>query len=63
MFLFGIGEMLVSYDVMEVVYWGLIRWFCNCGDGFVLLIEIFFNGSGDMVDYNLGLVFGRDEFF
>nr|PNR45002.1 hypothetical protein PHYPA_014772 [Physcomitrium patens] len=57
----GTGEMPVSYDAMEAAHWGLIRWFRNRGDGSVPLIEIFSNGSGDMVDYNLGLVFGRDE--
>ncbi|KAG0562826.1 hypothetical protein KC19_9G174300 [Ceratodon purpureus] len=52
----GTGEKAVSYNAQKVAKWGVLGWLRN-GDGSTPLIEIFSNGSADMVDYNLSIIF------
>lgn len=56
----GTGEKAVSYDAEKVAKWGVLGWLRN-GDGSVPLIEIFSNGSADMVDYNLSIIFDSHD--
>ena len=56
----GTGEKAVSYRAEKVAKWGVLGWLHN-GDGSVPLIEIFSNGSADMVDYNLSIIFDSHD--
>lgn len=56
----GTGEKPVSYDAGKAAKWGLVDWL-RSGDGSVPLIEIFSNGSADMEDYNLSVIFHSHE--
>lgn len=56
----GTGEKPVSYDAEKVAKWGVLGWLRN-GDGSVPLIEIFSNGSADMVDYNCSVIFDSHD--
>lgn len=56
----GTGEKPVSYDAAKVARWGVVGWAQNA-DGSVPLVEVFSNGSADMVDYNLSVIFGSQD--
>jgi patatin-like phospholipase/acyl hydrolase len=56
----GTGEKPVSYDAVKVAKWGVCGWL-QAGDGSVPLIEIFSNGSADLVDYNCSVIFSSHE--
>lgn len=48
----GTGEKPTSYDAREVANWGLAGWVRTRSCGSIPLLDMFSNGSGDMVDYN-----------
>jgi hypothetical protein len=56
----GTGEKAVSYDAAKVARWGVVGW-AQSADGSVPLVEVFSNGSADMVDYNLSVIFGSHD--
>ena len=56
----GTGEKPVSYDAAKVAKWGVVGWVQSV-DGSVPLVEVFSNGSADMVDYNLSVIFDSQD--
>lgn len=56
----GTGKKPVSYDAKKVAKWGLFGW-VHADDGSVPLVELFQNGSSDMVDYDLSIVFNSQD--
>jgi patatin-like phospholipase/acyl hydrolase len=53
----GTGENPVSYDAVQVAKWGIVDWFVDRADGSTPMINIFSNGSADMTDYNVSIIF------
>lgn len=45
----------MGYDVRDVVKWGIVDWLVNKGE--VFLVDMVFNVSVDMVDYNFLIMF------
>ncbi|KAG0562825.1 hypothetical protein KC19_9G174200 [Ceratodon purpureus] len=55
----GTGNQVQSFDTDEVAKWGAINWMVH--DGETPLIDMAFNASSDMVDYNLNLIFSSQD--
>ena len=45
----------MGYDAREVAKWGIVDWLSNKGEA--PLVDMVFNASADMVDYNLAIMF------
>ena len=48
-----------SYDTDQVAKWGVVSWMVNEGDA--PLVDMVFNASSDMVDYNLSIIFESQD--
>ena len=51
----GTGQHTMGYDAREMAKWGLVDWLSNKGEA--PLVDMVFNASADMVDYNLAVMF------
>lgn len=49
------GNEVLIFDLDEVVKWGVVKWMVYGGE--ILLFDMVFNVSLDMVDYNFNIVF------
>jgi hypothetical protein len=57
----GTGQQTVGYDAKEVAKWGVVDWLVNKGEA--PLVDMVFNASADMVDYNLSIIFQSQNCF
>ncbi len=55
----GTGQQIQSYDTNEVAKWGVFKWMAYKGDA--PLVDMVFNASADMVDYNLSIIFASQK--
>ncbi len=55
----GTGQQIQSYDTNEVAKWGVFKWMAFKGDA--PLVDMVFNASADMVDYNLSIIFASQK--
>lgn len=55
----GTGQHTTGYDAKEVARWGAKDWLTNRGE--VPLVDMVFNASAEMVDYNLSIIFQSQE--
>ena len=55
----GNGQHTVGYDAREMARWGAGDWLSNKGEA--PLIDMVFNASADMVDYNLSIIFQSQQ--
>jgi hypothetical protein len=55
----GTGQQIQSYDTNEVAKWGIFKWMAYKGDA--PLVDMVFNASADMVDYNLSIIFASGK--
>lgn len=55
----GTGQHTVGYDARDVAKWGLVDWLANKGEA--PLVDMVFNASADMVDYNLSIIFQSQQ--
>ncbi|CAM6069004.1 unnamed protein product [Sphagnum tenellum] len=55
----GTGQQIQSYDTNEVAKWGVFKWMAYKGDA--PLVDMVFNASADMVDYNLSIIFASEK--
>ncbi|XP_024379938.1 patatin-like protein 5 isoform X2 [Physcomitrium patens] len=55
----GTGSQVHSYDAEEVAKWGVVDWMVH--DGETPLVDMVFNASSDMVDYNLSIIFESQD--
>ncbi len=55
----GTGQQIQSYDTKEVAKWGVFKWMAYKGDA--PLVDMVFNASADMVDYNLSIIFASQK--
>lgn len=55
----GTGNQVHSFDTDEVARWGAINWMIHQGE--TPLIDMAFNASSDMVDYNLNIIFNSQD--
>lgn len=55
----GTGNQVQSFSTDEVAKWGAINWMVH--DGETPLIDMVFNASSDMVDYNLNIIFESQD--
>ncbi|KAH9563472.1 hypothetical protein CY35_05G127800 [Sphagnum magellanicum] len=51
----GTGQQTVGYTAKEISRWGARDWLIHKGDA--PLVDMVYNGSADMVDYNLATIF------
>lgn len=51
----GTGQQPAGYDAKEISKWGAVDWLSRKGDS--PLVDMVFNASADMVDYNLAIMF------
>ncbi|CAK9215131.1 unnamed protein product [Sphagnum troendelagicum] len=51
----GTGQQTVGYSAKEISKWGVRDWLINKGDA--PLVDMVYNASADMVDYNLSTIF------
>lgn len=51
----GTGQIVHGYDTAQVSSWGVFDWMLNNGEA--PLVDMVFNASADMVDYNLSIIF------
>jgi hypothetical protein len=49
----------MGYDAREAARWGVIDWLVNKSDA--PLVDMVFNASADMVDYNLSIMFQSQQ--
>ena len=49
----------MGYDAREVAKWGTVDWLSNKGEA--PLMDMVFNASADMVDYNLAIMFQSQQ--
>jgi hypothetical protein len=49
----------MGYDAREVAKWGIVDWLSNKGEA--PLMDMVFNASADMVDYNLAIMFQSQQ--
>jgi hypothetical protein len=54
----GTGQQIQSYDTNEVAKWGVFKWMAYKG---APLVDMVFNASADMVDYNLSIIFASQK--
>ncbi|KAG0606606.1 hypothetical protein M758_9G154300 [Ceratodon purpureus] len=57
----GTGEKTVHYSAAKVAKWGIVDWFIDRQEGSTPMIDIFSNGSADMVDYNVSVIFNGQD--
>jgi hypothetical protein len=55
----GTGNYVHSYNADQVSKWGVIDWLRNEGEA--PLVDMVFNASADMVDYNLNIIFNSQD--
>ena len=55
----GTGQQTVGYDAKEIAKWGVVDWLVNKGEA--PLVDMVFNASADMVDYNLSIIFQSQD--
>jgi predicted acylesterase/phospholipase RssA len=55
----GTGQHPMGYDAREAARWGVIEWLVNKSDA--PLVDMVFNASADMVDYNLSIMFQSQQ--
>ncbi|KAG0569724.1 hypothetical protein KC19_6G111600 [Ceratodon purpureus] len=55
----GTGSQFHGYDAEEVAKWGVFDWMVHDGDA--PLVDMVFNASSDMVDYNLNIIFDSQD--
>lgn len=55
----GTGNQVQSFTTAEVAKWGAINWMVH--DGETPLVDMVFNASSDMVDYNLNIIFESQD--
>ncbi|CAK9205454.1 unnamed protein product [Sphagnum troendelagicum] len=55
----GTGQHPMGYDAREAARWGVIDWLVNKSDA--PLVDMVFNASADMVDYNLSIMFQSQQ--
>jgi len=55
----GTGQQIQSYDTNEVAKWGVFKWMAHKGNA--PLVDMVFNASADMVDYNLSIIFASEK--
>ena len=48
-----------GYEAEEVSKWGLLDWMSHGGEA--PLVDMVFNASSDMVDYNLSIIFESQD--
>ncbi len=51
----GTGQQTVGYTAKQISKWGVRDWLINKGDA--PLVDMVYNASADMVDYNLSTIF------
>lgn len=55
----GTGQHTMGYDARDVAKWGIVDWLANKGEA--PLVDMVFNASADMVDYNLSIMFQSQQ--
>jgi hypothetical protein len=55
----GTGQQLQSYETEQVARWGALDWMAYKGD--TPIVDMVFNASADMVDYNLSIIFKSED--
>lgn len=55
----GTGNQVHGYGAEEVSKWGVLDWMVH--DGEAPLVDMVFNASSDMVDYNLSIIFESQD--
>lgn len=55
----GTGNEVSTFDSDEVAKWGAVKWMVHGGE--TPLLDMVFNASSDMVDYNLNIVFETQD--
>ncbi len=55
----GTGQQTVGYTAKQISKWGVRDWLINKGDA--PLVDMVYNASADMVDYNLSTIFQSQD--
>jgi len=50
---------VLGYEAKEVSKWNVLNWMVHAGEA--PLVDMVFNASSDMVDYNLSIIFESQD--